>query len=199
MIFTEMNLFWFREINDLGKNYPLINPVFKFFAEYTVYILLIGFLYYWFSRDKDNRTMILNAAFSFILAEAAGKLAGLFYSNNQPFAELENVNQLIEKTVDNSFPSDHTILFFAISFSIWLVRKKHGSILLLFALCTAISRIGVGVHYPFDILTGALIGIFSSLIIAKLSYQYHFTSKLLSLYEKVEHSFFPVKKQSKDV
>lgn len=199
MNLSEVNISWFRAVNDLGKEYPMFNPVFEMFAEYTVFVLIIGCLYYWFSREKENRIMIISGGFSFVLAEIMGKLAGQLHSNNQPFAELNHVNQLIQKAVDNSFPSDHTILLFSICFSIWLVRKKSGFLWMILAFCTGISRIGVGVHYPFDVLVGAAIAMLSAYIIYVLAAKLPFITSILSIYEKIEEAILPRKSQSKDV
>lgn len=198
MDFSELNVAWFRVINDLGKNQPGLNLIFEFTAEYTVFILLIGLLYNWFNSRNKQRIMVINAGISFILAEIAGKLAGIFYKNHQPFAELANVNQLIEKTVDNSFPSDHTILFFSLCFSFWLVRKKHGSFWMVIAVAVAISRIGVCVHYPFDVMAGALVGILSALVVFKITAKYHFSREILFFYEKFEKIILPAKKGKKE-
>ncbi len=62
---------------------------------------------------------------------------------------------LIDHAVDTFISLvTHTILFFSICFSFWLVRKKTGWLWLILALCIAISRIWVGVHYPFDVTVG---------------------------------------------
>lgn len=76
--------------------------------------------------------------------------------------------------------------------------KKTGTLWLVLALCTAISRIGVGVHYPFDVLTGALLGILAALTVSWLTTRFHFTHQLLYFYEKGEQIFLPAKNQSKD-
>lgn len=198
MNLSEVNISWFRAVNDLGKEYPIINPVFEMFAEYTVFILIIGCLCYWFSPEKENRMMMISGGFSFVLAEVMGKLVGQLHSNNQPFAELSHVNQLIHKAVDNSFPSDHTILLFSICFSIWLVRKKSGFLWMVLAICTGISRIGVGVHYPFDIIAGAIIAMISAVIMYVLARKLPFVKSILSFYEKIEQSILPGKSRSKD-
>ncbi|WP_281215173.1 hypothetical protein [Bacillus altitudinis] len=55
--------------------------------------------------------MMISAGLTFILAKVLGKVAGIFYSNQQPFAELNQVNLLIEK--NDCFPRDHApFLFF---------------------------------------------------------------------------------------
>lgn len=110
MDLSQMNVELFRIINDFGKEHTYLNHTFIFLAEYMVFVLGLMALIFWFTRRKENRFMIISAAAAFIMAEIIGKIAGKLHSNNQPFAELSNVNKLIEKAVDNSFPSDHTPL-----------------------------------------------------------------------------------------
>src|SRR6478735_6184881 len=155
----EMNVDLFRTINDFGKEYTYLNNFFIFMAEYMVFVLTFIALIFWFTRREENRMMIISATISFILAEMMGKIAGTLHSNNQPFAELSNVNKLIEKAVDNSFPSDHTILFFAFCMTFFMYQKRWRYIWIMLALVVGISRIWVGVHYPADVIVGAIISI----------------------------------------
>lgn len=196
MSVSQMNIDVFWMINNLGNQYSFLNPIAIFFAEYMLYILALGMVIYWFTRTKQNRMMIIQAVIAFIFAEIAGKIAGLFYSHHQPFAELPNVNQLIDHAIDNSFPSDHTILFFSICFSIWLVRKKEGWLWLVIACFVGIFRIMVGVHYPVDIIFGALFGTTSAILSYWIAPKLTFLKSLLNVYEKVENFFLPAKYKS---
>ncbi|MED1622292.1 undecaprenyl-diphosphatase [Bacillus pseudomycoides] len=198
MPFSQFNIDAFRWINDLGKQNPSLNPMMVFVAEYMLYALVLGVLIYWFTRNNKNRMMIIQGGLAFIVAEIIGKIVGQFYSHHQPFAVLPNVNQLVEHEIDNSFPSDHTILFFSICVSIWLVRKKEGWLWLMLAFCVAISRIWVGVHYPIDVVTGALVGIISALFVYWIVPKLSFIKRLLGLYERMEKHVIPVKNNSKD-
>ncbi|PDZ08872.1 undecaprenyl-diphosphatase [Bacillus pseudomycoides] len=198
MPFSQFNIDAFRWINDLGKQNPSLNPMMVFVAEYMLYALVLGVLIYWFTRNNKNRMMIIQGGLAFIVAEIIGKIVGQFYSHHQPFAVLPNVNQLVEHEIDNSFPSDHTILFFSICVSIWLVRKKEGWLWLMLAFCVAISRIWVGVHYPIDVVTGALVGIISALFVYWIAPKLSFIKRLLGLYERMEKHVIPVKNNSKD-
>ncbi|MGH0542776.1 undecaprenyl-diphosphatase [Bacillus cereus] len=197
MSFSQFNIDIFRAINDLGKQYSFLNSTMVFLAEYMVYILALIILAYWFTGARKSRVMVIQAMIAFVIAEVTGKIAGKFHLNYQPFAALPDVNKLIDHTVDNSFPSDHTILFFSICFSFWLVRKKTGWLWLILAFCVAISRIWVAVHYPFDVAVGALIGcisaVFSYWLVPKLS----FIRQLLTQYERVEKHVLPSKNKSK--
>lgn len=197
MSFSQFNIDIFQAINDLGKQYSFLNSTMVFLAEYMVYILALIILAYWFTGARKSRVMVIQAMIAFVIAEVIGKIAGKFHLNYQPFAALPDVNKLIDHTVNNSFPSDHTILFFSICFSFWLVRKKTGWLWLILAFCVAISRIWVGVHYPFDVAVGALIGcisaVFSYWLVPKLS----FIRQLLTQYERVEKHVLPSKNKSK--
>lgn len=198
MSLSDWNIHVFRIINDLGKRYSHFNPFFEFMAEYMVYLLALGMIVYWFTRRNSNRIMVISALIAFILAEAVGKVAGQFHSNQQPFAELPDVNKLIEKSVDNSFPSDHTILFFSVCMSFWIFRKKSGFLWLILAFCVALSRIWVGVHYPADVAAGAIIGITAAAAVYRIVPKSSFIRQLLGVYERGEQSILSAKKKSKD-
>ncbi|OTX91248.1 undecaprenyl-diphosphatase [Bacillus thuringiensis] len=199
MSFSQFNIDIFRTINDLGKQYSFLNPAIVFLAEYMVYIFALIILAYWFTGSRKGRMMVIQAMIAFVIAEVIGKIAGKFHLNYQPFAVLPDVNKLVDHAVDNSFPSDHTILFFSICFSFWLVRKKTGWLWLILALCVAISRIWVGVHYPFDVAVGALIGCISAVISYWLVPKVSFIKQLLTQYERVEKRVLPSKNKSKEL
>ncbi|WML41115.1 undecaprenyl-diphosphatase [Neobacillus sp. OS1-2] len=198
MSLSQVNIDAFRAINNLGKEYDSLNPIAIFMAEYMLYILVIGLVVYWFTRTNKNRRMVIQSVLAVAIAEVLGKIAGSFYAHNQPFAVLPHVNKLVEHAVDNSFPSDHSILFFSICFSIWLVRKKEGWIWLVVAVFVAISRVMVGVHYPGDVLTGALLGVVAAIVSYWLVPKLSFVNSVLSKYEKVEQSILPIKAKTKD-
>lgn len=199
MSFSELNIDVFRSINDLGKQYSALNPGVVFIAEYMVYFLGLGLVVYWFTRNHRNRMMVIQAVITFILAEILGKLAGLFYSHYQPFAVLQDVNQLVEHAIDNSFPSDHSILFFSVCASFWLMRKKEGWLWLVLAVFVGLSRVWVGVHYPVDVITGALLGFISALFVYWAVPKVSFIQQILALYEKIEQKIVPSKNKSKNL
>lgn len=70
-----------------------------------------------------------------------------------------SVELLIEAPHDYSFPSGHTLASFEGAGAIFFCNKKWGSAALLLAALIAFSRLYLYVHYPTDVLVGALIGL----------------------------------------
>ena len=77
----------------------------------------------------------------------------------RPFVALSNIHPLIVETPYDSFPSGHATVFFAIATAVYLYDKRWGTIFFIIAIIVALSRVISGVHFPLDIIIGALIGI----------------------------------------
>ena len=65
---------------------------------------------------------------------------------------------LIPPVGDPSFPSGHTAASFAAATAIYAINKKWGIAAYLFAAVMGFSRLYLGVHFPTDVLAGALVG-----------------------------------------
>jgi undecaprenyl-diphosphatase len=65
----------------------------------------------------------------------------------------------------SSFPSDHAALFFALSIGLYYASKKAGILAIIYTvLFIMFPRVYLGLHYPSDIVGGALLGAFSAWI-----------------------------------
>ncbi len=71
-------------------------------------------------------------------------------------------------SADPSFPSDHASAAFAVAFAILMVSRRFGLIMILLAGAIAISRVAIGLHYPGDVLAGAVVGLFAALVVMRL-------------------------------
>lgn len=91
-------------------------------------------------------------------------------SRPRPWLDVAGLIPLIEEADPNSFPSGHTCAAFA--FAVALLHTlpvRWGKALALgTAVLMGLSRLYVGVHYPTDVLAGALIGLLAGWVAALL-------------------------------
>ena len=133
--------------------------------------VLMAFLWWaWFrseNRDSKERDHIIATVLSCVVALAIGRImvltlpfrlrplheAGLNFVT--PYGVAENA---LDKL--SSFPSDHAVLFFALVTGLFFVSRAMGAVALLYTLVIVVlPRMYLGLHYPTDILAGALVGV----------------------------------------
>ncbi len=87
------------------------------------------------------------------------QLIGVVWFRKRPFMEDPGIPNLIHKSgISKSFPSDHAAIAFALATIVMLFMPRWGKIFYVMAFCVAIGRVAVGVHYPTDIVVGAILG-----------------------------------------
>ena len=182
----------FRAINDLAGRSRWLDWAGIFAAKYLIFILLgyvlaAAALFYWrehrhrrepiirklgemFARrhTEHSAAAAVTAVRSLVAISIAyifNYLISLVWFRPRPFATLQGVRKLSDTpATDKSFPSDHAAISFALAFSVAYAQPAAGAVLLMLAAIVALGRVFVGVHYPSDILAGALVGCFSAWI-----------------------------------
>lgn len=125
-----------------------------------------------FKKNNIKKIAIL-CLISLLLADGIALLLKYLVHEPRPFISLDNVRLLITEDDLNSFPSGHTTSTFAvITTLIYKIKNKYWDVLLVaFGVLIGVSRIYVGVHYPLDVLCGALVGICSAIFVCKFIYE----------------------------
>lgn len=86
----------------------------------------------------------------------------------RPFLRYPSPPPLVHVARDQSFPSGHAAIAFACATVLTSVRPRLGPWLFLLAAAIAWSRIYVGVHYPLDVLGGAVLGLLVGAVVIAL-------------------------------
>ena len=152
----------FYLLNNLAGQSQFFDSTVVFLASYFPYILIVLFLaillFSHYHPKLEKLEILLTVGISSVVARfGVTELIRFFYHRPRPFLD-HAVNQLL--TNDNwSFPSGHATFFFAVATAIYLYNKKWGIFFFIAAILMAVSRVIAGIHYPSDIIGGALIGI----------------------------------------
>ena len=81
----------------------------------------------------------------------------------RPYELIEGLERIVGAPKDTSFPSGHATNSLAGAWVIFRMAKpRYGVPALVLAVLISLSRLYVGVHYPTDVLAGAVIGILSA-------------------------------------
>jgi undecaprenyl-diphosphatase len=112
---------------------------------------------------------VASAALALLVNVALGQL----WFHDRPFVDHPRATLLLVRHVaDNSFPSDHASVAFAVSFAVLAFHRKFGLFLVLGGAAVAIDRIFVGVHYPVDVAASVLVGLGSALLVTTVGRPY---------------------------
>ncbi|MFA6414503.1 MAG: phosphatase PAP2 family protein [Candidatus Paceibacterota bacterium] len=159
------DLYWFSALYGLAGSSSVGDWLAVFFASYSQYVwaaVLLLFFFWPMHGRVQNRIMIVLSVAAALVARLVVKGALMFaYPRPRPFVELASVHPLINSPLAEnfqSFPSGHTIFFFALATVIYCFNRTWGTVALVAAALVGLSRIYVGVHWPTDVLAGALLG-----------------------------------------
>jgi undecaprenyl-diphosphatase len=170
-----MGLDWrlFQLFNGLAGRSPVLDTIIRLLMnDYAIPTALVLSVFgLWFvgksveARERNQRA-VLSAAFSLVFANLVVKALNLLVYRFRPFA-FHQVNLLFYYPSDSSFPSNAAAVGFSIATAVWLLNRRRGWLLYALAILLAGARVCGGVHYPADILGGALIGMGCAYLIVR--------------------------------
>ena len=165
-------------VNQLSRHSWVFDRSLELFASNRLLkggVLIAVVWWLWFKKDElqsDNRLHIVVTFIGCVI----GMLVARFLSLMLPFRlrpiHEEGLGFILPYGVSpaildgwSSFPSDHAVLFFALSAGLLFVSRKAG----IFAVCyttlfISFPRIYLGMHYPTDVIIGAMIGVMIALV-----------------------------------
>ena len=140
-----------------------------FFAQYFPYVLCVAFLCFACVKSSffyKKFFFLLEGLTAGVLARLSVEAFRLFVHRPRPFLADPAIFGLLSET-SYSFPSGHAAFFFGLATVIYQHNRKWGSWFFVGAGIIGLARIAAGVHYPSDILAGAVLGVVVGLVVNK--------------------------------
>jgi len=109
--------------------------------------------------------LVVRLAVTVLLAEMSSGLLKAAIDRDRPAVANPEPQTLVDLPPTHSFPSGHATVAFACATTLALALPRLAVPLYALAVLIAASRVYVGVHYPLDVLAGAVLGVAIALVV----------------------------------
>jgi 4-amino-4-deoxy-L-arabinose transferase-like glycosyltransferase/membrane-associated phospholipid phosphatase len=153
-------LFYFVNHNLQNGFFDVVMP----FITKRAWVIFLPLFLWGCLKDRKTATiaLVLGVA-SLLLADWTSNSLKYFFERVRPCSELNGVRLLVGCGQSFSMPSNHAVNAFAFMTPFYmLLRNRIRYLFVAVAALVGFSRVYVGVHYPFDVIVGAIIGVLMS-------------------------------------
>jgi len=130
--------------------------------------LALLFLYLFLRGGRPMRVFLLLSLILLLLADGSATALKSLFQRARPCQVLEHVRTLVGCSSSFALPSNHATNIFAMASFFASSDRRLVVPLFVLAFLVGYSRIYVGVHHPFDVLGGAVLGIALGLLVGFL-------------------------------
>jgi undecaprenyl-diphosphatase len=157
----------FRWVNE-GWSNPFLDKFFSFITDAShFYWLIIPLIVYWLICDKaKGRWLVLSLFIGILLSDQiASHVIKYMMERIRPCNALTGVLTPDGLSSSFSFPSSHASNMGSSMFLLSMAFKSWTPLFVIIALLVGLSRVYLGLHYPSDVLSGYVLGLFIGYIV----------------------------------
>lgn len=157
-------------LNDFLYRHDAVEDPLLFYVNISEALFVAALVLLFFFANGERlrpwRRAAVAAGLSAGLALAVGKVISELVDRARPFVDdPHGVHLFSGHAADPGFPSDHATGAFAVAMAIWLRNRLWGTVALIAAAVLSIGRVAIGVHFPSDVLAGAVLGCGAALLL----------------------------------
>src|SRR4051812_32791102 len=150
------------------------------YAHFSELLFIAGLVLLAIIGLVQRRPRVLSASVLAVIASggavAAAAVLARVVNRPRPFVAHPQIHAFLAHAPDPGFPSDHATAAFAIAAVLLLRLGLRALPVLLAAAALAVSRVFVGVHYPDDVLAGALLGSAAAVLVGLVAARVHWSA-----------------------
>jgi len=160
-LMSSADIFLFYLINGQGKNsfFDWFMPFMTDLKNFTYVLLLLGVWVLWKERKAGVVFLVFVGITLTITDQFSSYLLKDWVGRIRPCHVLKGVHLLTDCNTSYSFPSSHAVNIFAAAFFLSQPLKGLSPLFYGIAAVVGYSRVYMGIHYPFDVIGGAGIGL----------------------------------------
>jgi membrane-associated phospholipid phosphatase len=140
------------------------------FGHWSGYVIAPAFVFWTLAiwRRTGRPTLLVQAVLAAVSSRIVLEIIRFTWDIKRPFVTL-GIQPLFDPFENGpSLPSGHATFYFALAAVAWHRSKKISAALFTAALLMGIGRVAAAVHWPADIIAGAIIGITAGLLTRRL-------------------------------
>lgn len=141
-----------------------------FLASVLIWLMFAAVFVLWLYQKKLDKKEVIFILLSSLFAWGISELLKTFIPSVRPYLVTGYSPLTLTIPHGSAFPSSHAAGAFALATGLWLHNKKLGYIFIVAAIGVSLGRIISNVHYIFDVIFGAWLGIVVAYLISKLPF-----------------------------
>jgi undecaprenyl-diphosphatase len=162
-----------HDLNELMRTQDVLEDPVTLFASFAVGVYAFATIALWFVSRPAGVQRLRLACVAALGSAAAGLLLNQaiahLWLRDRPYDDHPGSLVLFtQRSHDPAFPSDHATAAFAIAVAVFFFHRRVGKAFLVSAAAIAFSRVLIAMHYPSDVVAGALTGTAAAIAVCTL-------------------------------
>lgn len=153
----DTSLFYFFNVSTSNAAFDMIMPFITEFKNW-VPIYIISSIYLIYKQKKRGFLILILIILTVAISDQIGFYIKDVVGRLRPCWQFQDINSLVPCGKGKSFPSNHAINNFGAAIILSYFFRNKTKYFYFLAIFVAFSRIYVGVHFPLDIIGGAVLG-----------------------------------------